>query len=136
MPVVYTFTFSCRCWRCLLCCNFLPLVLWLTSLPPLPLLLPPPPFLLSPPSPLLPSLVASLSTLLLRVTSTRVYWKCSSPLSRGCACFFMAGGTDIVIKSFTSFTHSIAAFALLKPFLAYFVLPVRLHTFSIPYFSS
>ena len=42
--------------------------------------------------------------------------------------------TAVVIMYFTSFPHSIAAFALLKPLLPDFVLPVIRHTLSIPYF--
>ena len=46
----------------------------------------------------------------------------------------MAVVTAVIITSFTLFSHSIVAVALLKPFLTEFVLPVIWHSFSIPYF--
>ena len=56
--------------------------------------------------------------------------------ARACSLSFcwMEAVTAVVIMSFTSFPHYIAAFALLKPLLANFVLPVSRHTLSIPYF--
>ena len=53
---------------------------------------------------------------------------------KGMLVFFMTAVTYIVITSFTLFPHSIAALALLKPFLPDFVLPVSRHTLSILYF--
>ena len=47
---------------------------------------------------------------------------------------FVEAVTAVFITSFASFPCSIAAFALLKPLLTDFLLPVSRHTFSVPSF--
>ena len=119
--------------------SFLPLVFWLPSLPPLPPFLTP--FL--PLSPLLPYLMASPSTLLLRVASACNIFFSSRLLAvfislgaRACSLSFcwMEVVTAFIIAYFTSFSHSVAALAIMNPFLPNFVLPVIRHALSIPYF--
>ena len=125
--------------------SFYPLVLWLPPPPPMLLLLTMPPPLFLPPSRLFPSLMPSSSTILMRVASACNIFCSSRSLTvriyvnaryRSLCFCWMSAMTAVVITYFTSFLHSIAAFALLKTLLTDFVLPVSRHNLSILSFSS